>query len=78
MCPYTNPAWTILFRRASAIVVDTGGVGSHAAIVAREHGIPAVLATGDGTTRLTDGQRIVVDGDRGVVTAADASGPGYR
>ena len=40
---YTNPSWTLLFQRAAAVVVDMGGLGSHAAIVAREYGIPAVM-----------------------------------
>ena len=69
VCPYTNPAWTPLFSHAAAVVVDSGGVGSHAAIVAREYGIPAVMGTGTGTTVLTDGQRVTVDGDSGLVTA---------
>lgn len=67
---YTNPAWTPLFERAAAVVVDSGGPASHAAIVAREYGIPAVMATVEGTRRLTDGQRVVVDGARGVVERA--------
>ncbi|MGI5270095.1 PEP/pyruvate-binding domain-containing protein [Nonomuraea sp. CA-218870] len=70
VCPYTNPSWTPLFQRAAAVVVDTGGLASHAAIVAREYGIPAVMGTGDGTAALADGQRVTVDGDAGVVTAA--------
>jgi pyruvate,water dikinase len=70
VCPYTNPAWTPLFHRAAAAVVDSGGLGSHAAIVAREYGIPAVMATVRGTETLTDGQRVTVDGDTGRVTAA--------
>ncbi|MDN5933155.1 MAG: phosphoenolpyruvate synthase, partial [Pseudonocardia sp.] len=49
VCPYTNPSWTPLFQRAAAVVVDSGGLGSHAAIVAREYGIPAVMGTGTGT-----------------------------
>jgi pyruvate,water dikinase len=65
--PYTNPAWTPLFARAAAVVVDTGGAMSHAAIVAREYGIPAVMATGEGTRRLADGQPVRVDGTRGLV-----------
>ena len=69
VCPYTNPAWTPLFARAAAVVVDSGGVGSHAAIVAREYGIPAVMGTGTGTTALTDGQRVTVDGNTGLVLA---------
>ena len=69
VAPFTNPAWTPLFQRAAAVVVDCGSAASHAAIVAREYGIPAVMGTGDGTERLTDGQRVKVDGDRGVVLA---------
>lgn len=71
VAPYTTPAWTPLFRRAVAVITDTGGAASHAAIVAREYGIPAVMGTGDGTSRLVDGQRVRVDGRAGVVTALD-------
>lgn len=70
VCPYTNPAWTPLFLRAVAVVVDTGSVASHAAIVAREYGLPAVMGTGDGTSVLVDGERVTVDGDTGRVTRA--------
>ena len=69
VCPYTNPSWTPLFLRAAAVVVDAGGLGSHAAIVAREYGIPAVMGTRNGTNALVDGQRVTVDGGRGIVTA---------
>jgi pyruvate,water dikinase len=68
VAPYTNPAWTPLFQRAAAVVVDGGGAASHAAIVAREYGIPAVMGTVEGTRKLTDGQRVMVDGDQGRVT----------
>lgn len=68
MAPSTNPAWTPLFQRAAALVVETGSAMSHAAIVAREYGIPAVMAASDAMARLTDGQRVVVDGDAGTVT----------
>ena len=70
VCPYTNPAWTPLFQRAAAVVVDTGGIGSHAAIVARENGIPAVMGTGSGTRVLVTGQRVRVDGTAGIVSTA--------
>jgi pyruvate,water dikinase len=74
VCPYTNPSWTPLFQRAAAVVVDTGGIGSHAAIVAREYGIPAVMGSGTGTSVLADGQIVTVDGDTGrVTTAADVA-----
>jgi phosphohistidine swiveling domain-containing protein len=71
---YTNPSWTPLFTRAAAVVVDTGAAMSHAAIVAREYGVPAVMGTGDGTRRLSDGQWVRVDGSRGQVFAASAPG----
>ena len=70
VCPYTNPAWTTLFQRAAAVVVDSGGPASHAAIVAREYGIPAVMGTGTGTTTLTNGQLVTVNGSTGRVSAA--------
>jgi rifampicin phosphotransferase len=63
----TTPAWTPLFARAAGIVTDIGGPLSHSSIVAREYGIPAVLATGVGTRRIKDGQIITVDGSAGTV-----------
>lgn len=70
VCPYTNPAWTPLFQRAAAVVVDTGSTASHAAIVAREQGIPAIMGTGTGTSVIRDGETITVDGTRGRVVRA--------
>lgn len=63
----TTPAWTPLFTHASAVVTDIGGPLSHSSIVAREYGIPAVLATGVATRRIADGQTISVDGSKGIV-----------
>ena len=74
VAPYTNPSWTPLFRTAAAVVVDAGAAMSHAAIVAREYGVPAVMGTGDGTHRLGDGQWVRVDGNRGQVFAVSAPG----
>jgi rifampicin phosphotransferase len=71
IAPVTNPAWTPLFQRAAAVVVDTGGLASHAAIVAREYGIPAVMGTLKGTKELEDGQWVQVDGSRGLVLKAE-------
>jgi pyruvate,water dikinase len=71
VAPFTNPAWTPLFQLAAAVVVDSGGAVSHAAIVAREYGIPAVMATVDGTRTLTDGTVVRVDGRAGVVLVGD-------
>jgi pyruvate,water dikinase len=77
VAPFTNPGWTPLFSRAAAVVVDTGGAGSHAAIVAREYGIPAVMGTADGTRRLVDGTRVRVNGTTGVVTVLETSDAAY-
>lgn len=67
VCPYTDPEWTPLFQVASAVVADTGAALSHAAIVAREYGIPAVLGVGLATSRFQDGEMIRVNGSKGEV-----------
>jgi pyruvate,water dikinase len=63
----TNVGWTLLFPRAAAVVTDVGAALSHAAIVARELGIPAVVGCGNATTRLKTGDRVRVDGGAGIV-----------
>ncbi|MEQ4717023.1 PEP/pyruvate-binding domain-containing protein [Nonomuraea sp. B19D2] len=72
VCPFTDPAWTPLLRIAAGVITETGGVLSHAAIVAREHGIPAVLGIPNATSRLHDDATVTIDGTTGTVTAADA------
>ncbi|HGA2260138.1 TPA: PEP/pyruvate-binding domain-containing protein [Streptococcus agalactiae] len=67
VCHLTDPEWTPLFKLASAVVADTGSALSHAAIVAREYNIPAVLGVGFATTKFKDGDMIQVDGNKGVV-----------
>jgi pyruvate,water dikinase len=68
VCPITAPSWASAFSVAAGVVTDIGGMMSHAAIVCREYGLPAVVGTGFATTSLHTGQRVRVDGDRGVVT----------
>jgi pyruvate,water dikinase len=63
----TAPAWTPLFARAAAVVTDGGSLAAHASLVAREYGIPAVVATGNATSLLSDGQLVMVDGSAGLV-----------
>ncbi len=63
----SNPGWVPLFSIAGGFVTDTGGVLSHAAVVAREFGVPAVVGTGDATSRITDGQIVELDGATGYV-----------
>ena len=67
VCHLTDPEWTPLFKLASAVVADTGAALSHAAIVAREYGIPALLGLGFATTKYKDGDMLQVDGDEGTV-----------
>ena len=68
VCQVTNPTWAPIFQKIAGAVSDIGGSMSHAAIVAREYSLPAVVGTGTATARIKDGQRIRVDGGRGVVT----------
>lgn len=65
VCRTTDPAWTPLFNLAAGIVTETGGLLSHAAIVAREVGIPAILSVPHATTRFPDGTVITIDGATG-------------
>jgi pyruvate, water dikinase len=71
VCPVTAPSWGPVFGKIKAAVSDIGGTMSHAAIVAREYGMPAVVGTGQATKRIRTGDRVRVDGDRGVVTILD-------
>jgi pyruvate,water dikinase len=68
VCPSTDPAWVPLFLNARGLVMETGGVLSHGAIVAREFGLPAVAGLPDIHRRLRTGQRIRVDGGSGKVS----------
>lgn len=68
VCRATSPAWTPLLARAAAVVTETGGLLSHAAIVAREFGIPAVLAAENAMRVLSKPALVSVDGDHGAVT----------
>jgi pyruvate,water dikinase len=70
VCPITSPVWSVLFPSIGALVTDTGGILSHPAIIAREHRVPAVVATGNATRRLQDGQVAIVDGTDGLVLPA--------
>jgi pyruvate,water dikinase len=68
VCGSTSPAWAPIFAKIKATVTDVGGVMSHAAIVCREYGLPAVVGTGRATDEIHTGQTIRVDGSTGVVT----------
>lgn len=68
VCPFTDPAWTPLFGIVAAVVTEVGGPLSHAAIVAREQRIPAVVGVAGATRDLTDDRSTTVDGSSGVVS----------
>ncbi len=74
VCRTTSPAWTAAMLRSAAVVTEVGGLLSHAAIVAREFRIPAVVAVTTAMTRLAEGMRVEVDGSSGVITPRGASG----
>ena len=67
VCTSTSPTWTALFGSIGALVSDSGGVLSHTAIVAREYRLPAVVGVKYGTSMISDGQVVTVDGNSGVV-----------
>jgi pyruvate,water dikinase len=73
VAPMTNPDWLPTITRAAAVVTDSGGMTCHAAIVARELGVPCVVGTRSATTALADGTLVTVDGSVGEVRAGQAA-----
>ena len=71
VCPSTDPGWTPLFMQARGLIVERGGVLSHGAIVARDFGIPAVVAHG-ATSLIPPGAAVRLDGNQGLITLLDA------
>jgi len=71
VCGSTSPAWAPIFSKIRATVTDVGGVMSHAAIVCREYGLPAVVGTGRASSQIRTGQMIRVNGTEGIVTLLD-------
>jgi phosphoenolpyruvate synthase/pyruvate phosphate dikinase len=67
VCPSSNPSWVPVFTIAGGLVTNTGGVLSHAAVVAREFGLPAVTGVSGATTTIRDGQHLEIDGTAGTV-----------
>jgi pyruvate,water dikinase len=67
VCIMTNPSWVVVFSKIAGVVTDTGGVLAHTAVVAREFGIPAVVGTGDATSRIKTGDHVRVNGSTGLV-----------
>ncbi|MFL5750858.1 MAG: PEP-utilizing enzyme, partial [Chloroflexota bacterium] len=76
VCQMTNPAWVVLFTKIAGLVTDTGGTTSHPAVLSREFGIPAVVGTSGATRVIATGDRIRVDGSKGVVEVLGRAGAG--
>lgn len=74
ICSFTDPAWTPLLSIAAGVVTESGGALSHAAIVAREREIPAVLGVPRAMTMITDGTVVTVDGSAGTVVGPSPHG----
>ena len=71
VAPSTDPGWTPLFLTAGGLVMEMGGMMSHGSVVAREYGIPAVVGAIGAIDAFRNGQRITVDGSRGLVFPAE-------
>jgi pyruvate,water dikinase len=71
VAPLTAPSWAPVFGKIAGTVTDVGGIMSHAAIVCREYGLPAVTGTAFATKSIKTGQRVRVDGNTGDVTVLD-------
>jgi pyruvate,water dikinase len=74
VAPCTNPSWAPVFTKVKAAVTDIGGLTSHAAIVSREYGLPAVTGTGIATSVIKTGDVLKVDGTTGIVTIVKKAG----
>lgn len=75
---FTDPGWTLLFINAKALILEVGGALTHGAVVAREYGIPAVVGVRGATTKLQTGQRVSVDGNRGIIEIVNMKNKCYN
>ena len=71
ICPFTEPGWTLVLDRVAGVVTETGGQLSHAAVLCREYGIPAVLGVAAATRRIRDGALVELNGHEGTVVVRE-------
>ena len=71
VCPGTNPAWTPVFGLVNGVITDTGGTLCHAAIIGREYGVPTIVNTQQGTSKIKSGQRVKMDATNGAIYILD-------
>jgi pyruvate,water dikinase len=72
ICPFTDPGWTPVLDRVVGVVTETGGLLSHAAVICREYGIPAVLGVPEATVRIPDRAHVLIHGGQGLVELEDS------
>jgi pyruvate,water dikinase len=75
ICPFTDPGWTPVLDRVAGVVTEAGGLLSHAAVICREYGIPAVLGVPDATLRIPHGARVTIRGGDGFVEVENSTAP---
>lgn len=68
---FTEPSFTIAMMKAGAFVTDVGGICSHAAIIARELGVPCIVGAENATVLIKEGKEVIVDANKGIVFSAD-------
>ena len=78
VCPFVEPGWIPVLDRLAGVVTETGGLLSHAAVICREYGIPAVLGVSAATRRIPDGKMVRIHGDRGHVEIVGLIGSDVR
>jgi pyruvate,water dikinase len=78
VAPATDPSWTPLFTLAAGVIVEVGGVLSHASTIAREYGLPAIANVKHATRRLRTGERVRLDANTGVIQKLESTGDGER
>ena len=71
VCPGANPAWVPIYGLVGGIITDTGGTLCHAAIISREYGVPTIVNTREGTSKIKSGQQIKMDATSGAVYILD-------
>ena len=64
----TDPGWVVVFPLISGLIVERGGMLSHGAIISREFGIPAIVGVDSATETINDGDRLILNADRGEIT----------
>jgi phosphohistidine swiveling domain-containing protein len=71
VCPSTNPSWTPVFGFVAGVITDTGGTLCHAAIIGREYGVPTIVNTQQGTSKIKTGQQVKIDAANGAIYILD-------